>query len=320
MVITGPTAAGKSDLALSLAKTLNAEIISVDSRQVYRGMDIGTSKVPGNLTKISNFQFPISNKKSPASSFKLQASREIYISDGIPHHLVDIAHPKTEYNVSHFLQDAQHAIADIQDRGKRVILCGGTIFWIEALMFGLSLPHVAPNKEFRKRWEKKEVSELYGYLKRLDPERAKSIDRQNKVRLLRAIEIAKALGTVPILRSNFKLHLSNYTVLALNPPVEELNAKIRERLKIWLKQGLVKEVEQLHTHGVSWKRLESFGLEYRAIALFLQGKISREELDVTLPQAIIHYAKRQRSSLRRLEKRGVTIHWVNDATEALKLL
>ncbi len=289
IVIVGPTASGKSNLAIVLARELGAEIISADSRQVYRGMDIGTGKVTREEQRQAR------------------------------HHLLDVANPKIEYNVSHFLKDATAAIADIEARGKRVILCGGTTFWIESLLLGIPLPKVVPDQAFREKWGRKEAGELYGYLKRLDPERAKTIDRQNKVRLLRAIEIAKALGKVPVIDPSLRPDLSRYVVIGLNPPVEELNKKIRERLMGWMKAGLVNEVIKLNRSGVSYERLESFGLEYRAVTRYIQKKITDTELYTELPYDIIHYAKRQRSSLRRLEKQGVKIHWVKDAAEALKI-
>lgn len=290
IVIVGPTASGKSALAIELARTIGAEIISADSRQVYRGMDIGTGKV----TKEEQRQ--------------------------ARHHLLDIANPKIEYNVSHFLVDAATAIADIEARGKRVIICGGTTFWIESLMLGLPLPKVVPDPIFREKWGQKEAGELYGYLKRLDPDRAKTIDKQNKVRLLRAIEIAKALGKVPVIDRSVLPDLSQYIVIGLNPPVEELNKKIRERFMARMKAGMLDEAVKLNRAGLSYERLESFGLEYRALVRFLQKKITNTELYTELPYEIIHYAKRQRSSLRRLEKQGVNIHWIKDVNEALALV
>ncbi len=290
IVIVGPTASGKSTLAIELAREIGAEIISADSRQVYRGMDIGTGKV----TREEQRQ--------------------------VRHHLIDIANPKVEYNVSHFLADVTKAIADIEARGKRVIICGGTTFWIEALMLGLPLPKVVPDPVFREKWGKKDAGELYGYLKRLDPERAKTIDKANKVRLLRAIEIAKTLGSVPIIDRSVLPDLSGYTVLGLNPPVEELNKKIRERLMARMKAGMLDEAIRLNRAGLSYERMESFGLEYRALVQFLQKNITDAELYTNLPYDIIHYAKRQRSSLRRLEKQGVKIHWIKDTAEALRAI
>ncbi len=289
IVIVGPTAAGKSDLAVALAERLNGEIISVDSRQVYRGMDIGTGKITREEMR------------------------------GIRHHLIDIANPKIEYNVSHFLRDVTAAIQDIQSRGTQVIICGGSTFWIETLLFGINLPKVAPDKAFREKWGLKSKSELMGYLKRLDPERAKTVDNNNRLRILRAIEIAKALGKVPELpQATFDIH--RFTIIGLNPPVEELNQKIRTRLKARMKAGMLEEVIRLNRSGVSFERLESFGLEYRALTKHLQGKLTLDEVNETLPYDIIHYAKRQRSSLRRLEKRGAIIHWVQNAEAAHALL
>lgn len=289
IVIVGPTASGKSALAITLARTLNGEIISADSRQVYRGMDLGTGKVTREEQRQAR------------------------------HHLIDIANPKVEYNVSHFLADATKAIVDIEARGKRVIICGGTTFWIEALMLGLPLPKVAPDPVFREKWGKKDVGELYGYLKRLDPERAKTIDKQNKVRLLRAIEIAKTLGKVPAIDRSVLPDLSRYSVIGLSPPVDELNRKIRERFMARMKAGMLEETVKLNRGGLSYERLISFGLEYRALTRFLQKKITDAELYTELPYDIIHYAKRQRSSLRRLEKQGIKIHWVKDMHQALSL-
>lgn len=290
IVIVGPTASGKSGLAIELAREIGAEIVSADSRQVYRGMDIGTGKV----TREEQHQ--------------------------ARHHLIDVETPKNEYNVSHFLKDAATVIADIEARGKRVIVCGGTAFWIESLMLALPLPKVVPDQVFREKWGRKEAGELYGYLKRLDPERAKTIDRKNKVRLLRAIEIAKELGKVPLINRSVLPDISRYLVIGLNPPVEELNRKIRERFMARMKSGMLEETAKLNRGGLSHERLESFGLEYRALSRFLQKKITDAELYAELPADIIHYAKRQRSSLRRLEKQGVKIHWVKDASEALAIV
>lgn len=311
IVIVGPTASGKSALAIALARELGGEIVSADSRQVYRGMDIGTGKVPRDKGARHPERVEGSSKNNALP----------FYSQGIPHHLIDIANPKIEYNVSHFLADATTAIADIEARGKRVIICGGTTFWIESLLLGLQMPKVVPDKVFREKWGKKDAGELYGYLKRLDPERAKTIDKKNKVRLLRAIEIAKALGKVPPLSpTSYQLQATRYIVIGLNPPVEELNKKIRERLMGWMKAGLVNEVIKLNRSGISYERLESFGLEYRAVTRYIQKKITDAELYTNLPYDIIHYAKRQRSSLRRLEKQGVNIHWVEDSIEALNLV
>ncbi len=289
LFILGPTASGKSDLAIALARKMNGEIISVDSRQVYRGMDIGSGKVTKPEQKL------------------------------VRHHLIDIVSPKEEYNVSHFLRHAEAAILDIRNRGKFPILCGGTNFWIEALIFGIPLPSVPPDETFREKWGAKDAPELFAYLKRLDPERAKTIDKDNKVRLLRALEIARVLGKVPPLApGNTRTIANNVTFIGLNPPVEELSEKIKTRLKARFREGMIDEVKRLYLEGVSFERLESFGLEYRAIALFLQNKVAREKMEADLLLDSIHYAKRQRSSLRRLERKGITIEWFPNKEAALE--
>jgi tRNA dimethylallyltransferase len=291
IVIMGPTASGKSDLAILLAKKYNGEIISADSRQVYRGMDIGTGKVSKDEQAL------------------------------IPHHLLDVASPKRTYNVTHFVRDAKRAIADIQKRGKTPIICGGTGFWIQALIEDSPFPAVKPNLALRKKLEKFSAEELFEQLKKVDSVRAKSIDAKNKVRLIRALEICEALGTVPAspLSKNYQLKTKDYLIIALNPSQEILYRNISVRLDKRLKQGMVAEVEALRASGLSWKRLESFGLEYKYVALLLQKKISLAEMKERLEFEIRHYAKRQLTWLRRFEK-SHPLHWVTTSAEAEKLI
>lgn len=291
IVIMGPTASGKSDLAILLAEKYDGEIISADSRQVYRGMDIGTGKVSKDEQAL------------------------------IPHHLLDVASPKRTYNVTHFVRDAKRAIADIQQRGKTPIICGGTGFWIQALIEDSPFPAVKPNLALRKKLEKFSTEELFEQLKKTDPVRAKSIDAQNKVRLIRALEIVEALGVVPPLlkqqgaRSKEQAHV----IIALNPSQEILYHNISVRLDKRLEQGMVAEVEALRASGLSWKRLESFGLEYKYVALLLQKKITLDEMKERLEFEIRHYAKRQLTWLHRFEK-SHPIHWVATSAEAEKLI
>ena len=288
IVIMGPTASGKSDLAILLARKYNGEIISADSRQVYRGMDIGTGKVTKDEQAL------------------------------IPHHLLDVASPKRTYNVTHFVRDAKRAIADIQKRGKTPIICGGTGFWIQALIEDSPFPAVKPNLALRKKLEKFSAEELFGQLKKVDLVRAKSIDAQNKVRLIRALEICEALGTVPVPISH-KLSANSCLIIALNPSQEILYRNISVRLDKRLEQGMVAEVEALRSSGLSWKRLESFGLEYKYVALLLQKKITLDEMKERLEFEIRHYAKRQLTWLRRFEK-SHPLHWVATSAEAEKLI
>lgn len=313
IVILGPTSSGKSDYAIKLAKEIDGEVISVDSRQVYRGMDIGTGKVTRD-------------EKGSGTFFSESKKRYLtpYFSEGIRHHLLDVASPKREYNVTHFLRDARKAIADIEKRGKTPIIAGGTHFWIEALLFNTVFPEVKPNPILRKRLGTLSATELFAILEKRDPERAATIDAHNKVRLIRALEIIESLGKVPAIKGDDKgvrylfcrtkkvpdplqSRLTPYKVIALNPPKDILHTRIEKRLKERLDQGMIDEVKRLHNEGVSWKRLEGFGLEYRWCAQFLQEKVSREEMEQNLLIDSKHYAKRQLSSLRRLEKHGIKI-------------
>ncbi len=311
IVIVGPTASGKSDLAIALAKQYDGEIISADSRQVYRGMDIGTGKVLKDLPENTNLKTQKPNKQRIAD----------YYSEGIRHHLIDVASPRREYNISHFLRDAKKAITDIEKRGKFPIICGGTHFWIQALLNGQSLPEVKPDKTLRRQLEKKSTEELFKMLQEKNPERAKTIDIKNKYRLIRALEICNALGKVPppIRYSIFDIRYSS-CIIALNPEKEILRERIRTRLEKRFDEGMIDEVRSLRTSGISWKRLESFGLEYRYIALFLQEKISEHEMRERLFFEIWHYAKRQLSFIRRMEKQSTPIHWITDPTEVFSLV
>ena len=311
LVIVGPTASGKSDLSILLARQYNGEIISADSRQVYRGMDVGSGKVLKDFTRKSK----IKNQKS---KFK----KEKFFSEGIRHHLLDVASPKRNYNVTHFVRDAKKAIRDIEKRGKTPIICGGTGFWIQALIENTAFPAVKPDMKLRKKLGTLSAEKLFLLLQKKDPRRAKTIDIRNKVRLIRAIEICETLGVVPLLKKNQELGIRNqdFLILGLNPDKKILHKNIELRLKKRLKKGMIAEVRRLHANGVSWKKLESFGLEYRRCAQYLQKKILRQDLEALLPNDIWHYAKRQLSYLRRFEKLGARIHWITNSKGALKIV
>jgi len=276
----GPTACGKSDVAIKLAKKLDGEIISADSRQIFKGMNIGTGKVRGAWS----------------------VERGAFISEDIPHHLIDIAKPQEDFNVSHFKKLAQEKIQEILSRKKIPIICGGTAFWIDTLTKNSNIPEVAPNEKLRSKLALKSVKQLFSQLEKLDPVRAKNIDSQNKVRLIRAIEICKVLGKVPKIQvtSNQKLVTKyNFLQIGIEVPREILNEKIKKRLNERFEQGMIAEVKALHKKRVSWKWLERIGLEYRWISLFLRQKISETEMQEKLYFAIIHYAKRQMTWLQR---------------------
>jgi len=282
IVIVGPTASGKSDLAVKLAKRFNGEIISADSRQVYKGMDIGTGKITKKEMK------------------------------GVKHYLLDVASPKRRFTVFQYQKLALRAIEKILKKGKIPIICGGTGFYIQALIDGILLPNVPPDWELRKRLEKKSAAQLYKILKKLDPQRAKTIEKKNPRRLIRAIEIAKRVGRVPPLK---KQPLS-YPVLMLGikKTKEELKKLIKKRLLKRFKKGMVDEVKKLRKQGVSWKRLEEFGLEYRWIAYFLQNKIDFSEMVEKLQKDIEDFARRQMVWW----KKDKRVFWIVSQREAEK--
>jgi tRNA dimethylallyltransferase len=310
-VILGPTSSGKSDYAIKLAKEVDGEIISVDSRQVYRGMDIGTGKVPRDRRPTTDNRRP-SEEVDPSAKSSV-VGRRSFVSSGVRHHLLNVTSPKREYNVTHFLRDAKKAITDIERRGKVPILCGGTTFWAEALLLGTNFPEVKPDKALRARLGRRSAEELFAMLEEKDPERAETIDPHNKIRLIRALEIVASLGKVPANQGpslgSKRTVLDGAKIIILNPPKEILHDRIEKRLKERLEQGMIDEVKRLREEGVSWKRLEGFGLEYRWCARFLQGKISSEEMRAELLKDSKHYAKRQLTFLRRLERSGFDIEW-----------
>lgn len=284
IVILGPTASGKSELAVKLAKKFNGEIISADSRQVYKGMDIGTGKV---------------TKKE---------------MEDIPHHLLDVASPKRKFTVVQYRKLALKAIEKIFKKGKIPIICGGSGFYIQALIDGLTIPPVPPDWKLRKKLEKKPIEKLYKILKKLDPERAKSIDRKNKRRIIRAIEIAKKLKKIPPLKKEPLPY--RVLILGIKREKEELKKLIRKRLLKRLRRGMVAEVKRLKKLGISWKRLEEFGLEYRWVARYLQGKISKKEMIEKLQKEIEDYARRQMVWF----KKDQRIIWIKNQKEAEKLV
>jgi tRNA dimethylallyltransferase len=294
IVIMGPTASGKSGVAIKLAQKFNGEIISADSRQVYCGMDIGTGKVMRD-----------SNSHQPSVT-----GHQKYISEGIVHHLIDVAPPMEDFNISHFKTFANIAIEEILAKGKIPIICGGTAFWIDAIVKNTSIPEVAPNIELREKLQQESVEELFLHLQKLDPERAANIDSKNKVRLIRAVEICAAIGKVPAQDTIHNIQNTKYKFLeiGISTEREKLNEKIQKRLDERFDDGMIKEVEDLHKNGVEYEWMERIGLEHRWISRFLQDKVELEEMKKLLYFDIIHYAKRQMTWL----KRNKNIIWLED--------
>jgi tRNA dimethylallyltransferase len=273
LVILGPTATGKSDLAVKMAKRFRGEVISADSRQVYKGLDIGTGKIT-------------------------QAEMQ-----GVHHWLIDVVSPKKTFTVTEWNKIADDKIAAILKRRKLPIICGGTGFYIQSIVEELSLPEVPPNETLRKKLEGKSAVEFSAMLKKLDPERLKNIDTKNPVRLIRAIEIATALGKVPKIRRQD----SPYDILQIGllPDSATLKKRIHARLLARIKKGMIAEAQKLHDRGLSYARMRELGLEYRYVADFLEKKLTKEELIEKLDTEIRRYAKRQMTWF----KRDKSIRW-----------
>lgn len=287
IVICGPTATGKSDYAVTLAKNMNGEIISADSRQVYRGLDIGSGKVPRD-------------RRLP-KAYRLKPS--VYFYKGIPHHLLDVADPKRVFSVAQFQKKAIRAINDMLKRSKVPIICGGTGFYIDAVVYGTDFPAVPPNAALRKRLSQNLAIANFKELQQLDPERAATLDPHNNTRIIRAIEIATALGKVPLRLRSGQAPQYGVEWHYLDFPNDVLKQRIHDRLTKRMKHGMAKEVKDLHEKKkVSWKRLESLGLEYRYLALYLQKKLTKQEMLVRLEHEIWHYAKRQRTWFKKYAK------------------
>lgn len=278
--VIGPTSSGKSELAVSLAKKFNGEIISADSRQIYRGFDLSSGKVEGKW------------------------QNNIFVYKNIPHYLIDEANPKTQYSVAKFQSKAKKIIKDILKRGKMPIICGGTMHWVDSAVYEQSLPEVKPNLKLRKELEKLSTEKLFKRLQKLDPIRAENIDAKNPRRLIRALEIIEATGkAVP----QQKLE-SPYKVIwiGINPGKEILEQNIYKRILQRIKQGMISEIEQLHEQGLSWKKLEGYGLEFKFISQLLQNKISKAEMIDQLFTSHKQYVKRQLTWW----KRNTKIHWI----------
>ncbi|MBN1325838.1 tRNA (adenosine(37)-N6)-dimethylallyltransferase MiaA, partial [Candidatus Falkowbacteria bacterium] len=275
LIIIGPTASGKTSLSIKLAKKFNGEIISADSRQVYKGMDLGTGKV---------------------------TRKEM---QGIKHYLLDVVSPKKRFTAADYVGLGNKAIKQIQKKGKLPIICGGTGFYIDALLYGLPKT-VAPDWKLRAKLEKLSNANLFNKLKRVDPERAKIIDRNNRRRLIRSLEIVIKTGKpIPEL-----IKQSKYDILKIGVKrnKSDLKKRIHKRLIERFRQGMINEVKMLLKQGISWQKLDDFGLEYRFISRYLNGILNREQMMELLETAINQYAKRQITWF----KRDKQVFWSND--------
>lgn len=291
IVILGPTASGKTRLGVQLAQHLDGELISADSRQVFRGMDIGTGK-------------------------------DLAEYDEVPYHLIDILDPGEEFSVYSFQKLFYQAFNDISQRDRLPILVGGTGLYLDAALRGYRMVEVPENPALRQELEPLSMPRLQQRLLDLRPEQHNRTDLNDRQRLVRAIEIAEGervtganLAEPPDLVP---------IIFGIRWQRTRLRQRITTRLRQRLDEGMIDEVRRLHARGVSWERLDYYGLEYRFVASYLQGDISRNDMFQKLNSAIHQFAKRQETWFRRMEKQGIRIHWLdgdaNPRAAAMKLI
>lgn len=281
ITVLGPTATGKTSFAVYLAAQLNGEIISADSRQVYKGMDIGTGK------DIEEYQ---------------------YDGQQIPYHLIDIVEPGYEYNVFEFQQDFLKAYEQIEKNGSFPVLCGGTGMYIESVLKGYKLINVPENEDLREELKLKsdeELEEILAEFKNLH----NTTDTTDRDRLLRAIEIQTYYDKYPDIDTSFPK--IDTVILGIDFDRRVIRTRISERLEHRLENGMIEEVKNLIERGVSPDKLKFYGLEYRFITQFLEEEISYNEMFRRLETAIHQFAKRQMTWFRRMEKQGFEIHWLD---------
>lgn len=299
IVVLGPTACGKTKLSAKLAAKFNGEIISADSRQVYKGMDIGTGK--------DLVEYTVNHRK-------------------IPYHLIDVVSPKTEFNVAKYQKMVYQAIDDILSRGKTPFLVGGSGLYIDAVIKGYNFHKniktparntscsVAGRQNIRKDLDKLSPKQLLVRLKRVDFETYRTIDKKNRRRVQRALEIYYETGQLKSKQPKMNQPDYDILILGIKYPLEKIYQKIDSRLEIRVKEGMIKEVKKLHRQGVTWKRLNDFGLEYRWVAKYLKEEIDYSDMVIELKKAIHHFAKRQLTWF----KRNNDIIWVDKISEAQK--
>ena len=284
VAIVGPTSSGKTSLSIKVAKAFNGEVISADSRQVYIGMDIGTGKV---------------------------ASAEM---EGVPHHLLNVLQPIESYTAAHFKTDAAAAITTINARGHLPIIAGGTFFYLDILRGKMQPAPVEPNEALRTHLESLSTETLVNLLKEKDASRAETIDIHNRRRIIRSLEIINSLGAVP----EVIINESPYDMLNIGIDIEKetLHKNIHTRLHERFAAGMIEEVAHLRDSGVSYDRLDGFGLEYRYIAKYLKGELTEADMKTELETKIRQFAKRQMTWL----KRDQEIDWFPAQNHELILL
>lgn len=292
IVILGPTASGKTKLACQLAYHLNGEIISADSRQVYKHLNIGTGK---DLE-----EYEVSGKK-------------------INYHLIDIIEPADQFYLHDFVRELKIAYDKIMSNNKLPIICGGTGLYLDALTKDLSFTQIKENETLRKELEGLSKEELQKKLNTYNNKKLDNVDQDSKKRLIRAIEIAEHLRTNNTQLIKTELPYKPYFI-GIKINVEERKENIYKRLIHRLNNGLTEEVEELLKAGITHERLQFLGLEYKFVSYYLQNKISKEELILKLSTAINQFSKRQMTWFRKMEKEGIEINWIEKNADIKILL
>ncbi len=278
LVVLGPTASGKTQLAVQAAHHLDGEIISADSRQVYRGLDIGSGK-------------------------------DLDEYGATPYHLIDVVEPGYEFSLFDFAHSFSQTFSAICERNRLPILAGGTGLYLDAILRGYELVPVSENRALRQELEPFTLDALRKRLQAQRPDQHNTSDLNDRFRLIRAIEIAEAeeqTDTRPL-----TLPQLTPRIFGLKWPRPLLRQRITKRLRERLDHGMIEEVAGLHEAGVSWETLDYYGLEYRFVAQHLQGQLNRNDLFQKLNSAIHQFAKRQETWFRRMERQGVVIHWLD---------
>ncbi len=285
LTILGPTASGKTRLAVALAEKLGGEIISADSRQVFRGMDIGSGK-------------------------------DLHEYGQIPYHLINILDAGEEFSVFAFQRFFLEACRDIATRSRLPILCGGSGMYLDAALRGYRLEEVPQDEQLRWELSVKSDQELCELLSTLRPEQHNKTDLLDRQRTIRAVEIAS--------HEISHQHTDEYfpdlrpLVIGIQLERDEMRRRITERLRLRLDSGLIEEVQNLHDNGIAWERLDYYGLEYRYVGAFLRGDLNRNDMFQKLNSAIHDFAKRQGNWFRKMERHGIAIHWVDGSVVPLQ--
>lgn len=297
IVILGPTASGKTKLGVALAQELNGEIISADSRQVYIGMDIGTGK---DLAEYGTGK------------------------NAVKYHLLDVVSPKGQYDIKQYQKAAYKAISEVLEKGKVPIIVGGSGLYLQAVVDGYLLDEKTPKGPKRQDYEKLSLAEVQASMQAADQaffDRLNNSEKNNKRRLIRYLEILEMSGKIHSIEVKTKKPPFDFVVVGLELGLETLRKRIKQRILDRLENNaMIAEVERLHKEGLSWQRLEDFGLEYKFISQYLQKKLAKDQMIEKLSIATGQFAKRQMTWFKRWEKQGREIMWVKATTSPHSLL